>query len=72
MLRGTRGKPPLREPFNRCFSTCIANRLLQKWVTLVPPTLIKGNSRNYFPSIATTVPVLSVKLNNYPDGGIAR
>lgn len=47
-------------------------RLLQKWVTLVPHSLLKGNSRNYFASIATTVPVVSVKLNNFPDGGIAR
>lgn len=47
-------------------------RLLQKWVTLVPQSLLKGNSRNYFASIATTVPVVSVKLNNFPDGGIAR
>jgi allantoicase len=41
-------------------------------VTLVPQSLLKGNSRNYFASIATTVPVVSVKLNNFPDGGIAR
>jgi hypothetical protein len=46
--------------------------LLQKWVTLVPHSLLKGNSRNYFASIATTVPVVSVKVNNFPDGGIAR
>lgn len=41
-------------------------------MTLVPQELLKGNSRNYFPSIATTLPVLSIKLNNCPDGGIAR
>ncbi len=47
-------------------------RYQQKWVTLVPPSLLKGNSRNYFESVCTNLPVRLVKLNNFPDGGIAR
>jgi len=46
-------------------------RSTTKWVTVVPPSLLNPNSRNFFPSVCTQ-PVIKVRLNMFPDGGISR
>ena len=49
-------------------------RVVREWVTLVPRQLTNGNARNFFYCVpgSEKVPVHKVRLNMYPDGGIAR
>ena len=41
------------------------------WVTLIPSTSLKGNSHHYF-AIENNACFTHIRLNIYPDGGIAR
>lgn len=41
------------------------------WVEVLPKTELKGNSENLFP-VASDLPFDAVRLNIFPDGGVAR
>jgi allantoicase len=41
------------------------------WVTLVPKTALRGNSSNFF-AVSSPLPWTHVRLNIFPDGGVAR
>jgi len=47
------------------------NRRNFEWRTIVPQTHLSGNSRNFAAATGKEVVTL-IKVNNYPDGGIAR
>jgi allantoicase len=44
---------------------------VDSWVELIPRTHLQPDTRHFFP-IATDVPVTHVRLDVYPDGGLAR
>src|SRR5579885_2081661 len=49
----------------------VNNRLQKRWVMIVEPTPLKGNSCHLIPTCKKVV-TRYLKLNLFPDGGIAR
>jgi len=64
------GNYPPAASLEACFSTGIADDN-SDWQTLIPSTSLQGNSHHYF-EIDNCACFNHVRLNIYPDGGVAR
>jgi allantoicase len=64
------GNYPPAASLEACFSTAVADEN-SDWQTLIPSTSLQGNSHHYF-EIDNPGCFTHVRLNLYPDGGVAR
>jgi len=64
------GNYPPAASLEACHSSSAADDS-SDWITLIPSTSLKGNSHHYF-TIENNACFTHVRLNIYPDGGVAR